>query len=134
MSTAKERSLDGGAAAAAGAVPHPALRVRNSFSRSSRRRCQPRKTRRIFCMRVGMPRMISPNTMSQERLEASLHIDQRSAREIVRIIQEQDALAAAGVAAEAGRIAHPIDQIDGVRDAAGLRGNAGGDECVLLLN
>jgi N-acetylmuramic acid 6-phosphate etherase len=58
-----------------------------------------------------MPRMISSNAMSQERLEASLDIDQRSAREIVRIIQEQDALVAAAVAAEADRIAHAIDQI-----------------------
>jgi N-acetylmuramic acid 6-phosphate etherase len=49
--------------------------------------------------------------MSQERLEASLDIDQRSAREIVRIIQEQDSLVAAAVAAEADRIAHAIDQI-----------------------
>jgi N-acetylmuramic acid 6-phosphate etherase len=49
--------------------------------------------------------------MSQERLEASLDIDLRSAREIVRIIQEQDALVAGAVAAEADRIAHAIDQI-----------------------
>jgi len=49
--------------------------------------------------------------MSQERLDTSLDIDQRSAREIVRIIQEQDALVAAAVAAEADRIAHAIDQI-----------------------
>jgi N-acetylmuramic acid 6-phosphate etherase len=49
--------------------------------------------------------------MSQERLEASLDIDRRSAREIVQIIQEQDALVAAAVAAEGGRIAHAIDQI-----------------------
>jgi N-acetylmuramic acid 6-phosphate etherase len=49
--------------------------------------------------------------MSQERLDASLDIDQRSAREIVRIIQEQDALVAAAVAAEADRIAHAVDQI-----------------------
>jgi N-acetylmuramic acid 6-phosphate etherase len=49
--------------------------------------------------------------MSQERLDASLDIDLRSAREIVRIIQEQDALVAAAVAAEADRIAHAIDQI-----------------------
>jgi N-acetylmuramic acid 6-phosphate etherase len=55
--------------------------------------------------------MISSNAMSQERLETSLDIDQRSAREIVRIIQEQDALVAAAVAAEADRIAHAIDQI-----------------------
>jgi N-acetylmuramic acid 6-phosphate etherase len=49
--------------------------------------------------------------MSQERLEASLDIDLRSAREIVRIIQEQDALVAGAVAAEGDRIAHAIDQI-----------------------
>ncbi|MEA2164193.1 MAG: N-acetylmuramic acid 6-phosphate etherase [Thermoanaerobaculia bacterium] len=49
--------------------------------------------------------------MSQERLEASLDIDRRSAREIVQIIQEQDALVAAAVAAESDRIAHAIDQI-----------------------
>jgi N-acetylmuramic acid 6-phosphate etherase len=49
--------------------------------------------------------------MSQERLDASLDIDLRSAREIVRIIQEQDALVAGAVAAEADRIAHAIDQI-----------------------
>ncbi|HXH38591.1 MAG TPA: N-acetylmuramic acid 6-phosphate etherase [Thermoanaerobaculia bacterium] len=49
--------------------------------------------------------------MSQERLEASLDIDRRSAREIVRIIQEQDVLVAEAVAAEADRIAHAIDQI-----------------------
>jgi len=55
--------------------------------------------------------MISSNFMSQERLEASLDIDLRSAREIVGIIQEQDALVAGAVAAEADRIAHAIDQI-----------------------
>jgi N-acetylmuramic acid 6-phosphate etherase len=49
--------------------------------------------------------------MSQERLEASLDIDRRSAREIVQIIQEQDALVAAAVAAEGDRIAHAVDQI-----------------------
>jgi N-acetylmuramic acid 6-phosphate etherase len=49
--------------------------------------------------------------MSQERLEASLDIDRRSAREIVRIIQEQDALVAGAVAAEGDRIAHAIEQI-----------------------
>jgi N-acetylmuramic acid 6-phosphate etherase len=49
--------------------------------------------------------------MSQERLEASLDIDLRSARDIVRIIQEQDALVAGAVAAEADHIAHAIDQI-----------------------
>jgi N-acetylmuramic acid 6-phosphate etherase len=55
--------------------------------------------------------MVSSSAMSQERLEASLDIDRRSAREIVRIIQEQDALVAAAVAAEADRIAHAIEQI-----------------------
>jgi N-acetylmuramic acid 6-phosphate etherase len=55
--------------------------------------------------------MISSPAMSQERLEASLDIDRRSAREIVRIIQEQDALVAGAVAAERDRIAHAIDQI-----------------------
>ncbi|MEA2236888.1 MAG: N-acetylmuramic acid 6-phosphate etherase [Thermoanaerobaculia bacterium] len=49
--------------------------------------------------------------MSQERLEASLDIDRRSAREIVQIIQEQDAIVAAAVAAEGDRIAHAVDQI-----------------------
>jgi N-acetylmuramic acid 6-phosphate etherase len=49
--------------------------------------------------------------MSQDRLGASLDIDQRTSREIVRIIQEQDALVAPAVAAEADRIANAIDQI-----------------------
>jgi len=49
--------------------------------------------------------------MSQDRLEASLDIDLRPAIEIVRIIQEQDALVAGAVAAQAGRIAHAIDEI-----------------------
>ena len=49
--------------------------------------------------------------MSQDRLEASLDIDQRPTIEIVRIIQEQDALVAGAVAAQAERIAHAIDQI-----------------------
>src|ERR1044071_5234222 len=53
--------------------------------------------------------VISSNAMS--RLEASLDIDLASAREIVRIIQEQDALVAAAVATQADRIAHAIDQI-----------------------
>ena len=48
--------------------------------------------------------------MSQ-RLDASLHIDRVSTLEIVRIIQEQDALVAAAVATQAERIAHAIDQI-----------------------
>lgn len=50
-------------------------------------------------------------TMSQDRLDASLDIDARPAIEIVRIIQEQDALVASAVAAQAERIAHAIDQI-----------------------
>lgn len=50
-------------------------------------------------------------TMSQDRLEESLDIDQRSTLEVVRIIQEQDARVAAAVAAQAGRIAHAIDEI-----------------------
>jgi N-acetylmuramic acid 6-phosphate etherase len=49
--------------------------------------------------------------MSQDRLEASLDIDQRPTLDIVRIIQEQDARVPAAVAAEAERIAHAIDQI-----------------------
>jgi N-acetylmuramic acid 6-phosphate etherase len=51
--------------------------------------------------------------MSQERLDASLDIDRKSALEIVRIIQEQDALVATAVAAEAERIARAIDEIAG---------------------
>lgn len=49
--------------------------------------------------------------MSQDRLDASLDIDLRPTLEIVRIIQEQDALVAGAVAAQAVRIAHAIDQI-----------------------
>src|SRR5260221_3764796 len=49
--------------------------------------------------------------MSQDRLEASVDIDRAGAREIVRIIQEEDARVAAAVAAEGDRIAHAIDQI-----------------------
>jgi N-acetylmuramic acid 6-phosphate etherase len=49
--------------------------------------------------------------MSQDRLEASLDIDRLPAIEVVRIIQEQDALVAAAVAAQAARIAHAIDEI-----------------------
>ena len=51
--------------------------------------------------------------MSQDRLDASLDIDRKSSLEIVRIIQEQDALVAAAVAAEAERIARAIDEIAG---------------------
>jgi len=49
--------------------------------------------------------------MSQDRLDASLDIDRRSTLEIVRIIQEQDALVAPAVAAERQRIAHGVDEI-----------------------
>jgi N-acetylmuramic acid 6-phosphate etherase len=49
--------------------------------------------------------------MSQDRLEASLDIDRRPTLDIVRTIQQQDALVAPAVAAEAERIAHAIDQI-----------------------
>ena len=48
--------------------------------------------------------------MSQ-RLDASLDIDLRTTVEIVRIIQEQDALVAGAVAAQAERIAHAVDEI-----------------------
>jgi N-acetylmuramic acid 6-phosphate etherase len=48
---------------------------------------------------------------SQDRLEDSLDIDRRPTIEIVRIIQQQDALVAGAVAAQAERIAHAIDQI-----------------------
>ena len=46
-----------------------------------------------------------------DRLESSLDIDQRPAIDIVRIIQEQDALVAGAVAAQTTRIAHAIEQI-----------------------
>ena len=49
--------------------------------------------------------------MSQDRLEASLEIDRLPTRDVVRIIQDQDALVAAAVAAQADRITHAIDQI-----------------------
>jgi N-acetylmuramic acid 6-phosphate etherase len=49
--------------------------------------------------------------MSQDRLETSLDIDQRSSLEIVAIIQEEDAKVAAAVKLEGGRIAHAVDQI-----------------------
>ncbi|HYI11578.1 MAG TPA: N-acetylmuramic acid 6-phosphate etherase [Thermoanaerobaculia bacterium] len=49
--------------------------------------------------------------MSQDRLETSLDIDRRPTIEIVRIIQEQDALVAGAVAKQAERIAHAIDEI-----------------------
>ena len=55
--------------------------------------------------------MISSPAMSQDRLEASLDIDRANAREIVRIIQQEDARVAAAVAAEGDRIAHAIEQI-----------------------
>src|SRR5436190_4836953 len=49
--------------------------------------------------------------MSQDRLDASLGIDRRSTLEIIRIIQQQDALVAPAVAALAERIAHAVDEI-----------------------
>ena len=49
--------------------------------------------------------------MSQDRLEASLDIDRLPTLDVVRIIQEQDALVAGAVAAQAERIAHAIDEI-----------------------
>src|SRR5687767_15369270 len=49
--------------------------------------------------------------MSQERLASSIDIDRASSIEIVRIIQEQDALVAQAVAKQAERIAHAIDEI-----------------------
>ena len=49
--------------------------------------------------------------MSQDRLDASLDIDRASSLDIVRIIQEQDALVAPAVAKQAERIAHAIDEI-----------------------
>ncbi|HYO75789.1 MAG TPA: N-acetylmuramic acid 6-phosphate etherase, partial [Thermoanaerobaculia bacterium] len=49
--------------------------------------------------------------VSQDRLEASLDIDRRPTIDVVRIIQEQDALVAGAVAAQAERIAHAIDEI-----------------------
>lgn len=49
--------------------------------------------------------------MSQDRLDESLNIDQMPARDVVRIILEQDALVPAAVAAEADRIARAIEQI-----------------------
>lgn len=49
--------------------------------------------------------------MSQRRLKNSLDIDKRSAKEIVKIILEQDATVIPAVAAETDRIAHAIEQI-----------------------
>src|ERR1700694_1829084 len=49
--------------------------------------------------------------MSQDRLEASLDIDRRPTLDIVRLIQEQDAIVPGAVAAEAERITPAIDQI-----------------------
>lgn len=49
--------------------------------------------------------------MSQDRLEASLQIDRLPTLDVVRIIQEQDALVAGAVAAQRERIAHAIDEI-----------------------
>jgi N-acetylmuramic acid 6-phosphate etherase len=49
--------------------------------------------------------------MSHDRLATSLDIDRVPTIEVVRIIQEQDALVAAAVATQAVRIAHAIDEI-----------------------
>jgi N-acetylmuramic acid 6-phosphate etherase len=49
--------------------------------------------------------------MSQDRLDASLDIDRRSAIEIVEIIQEQDSLVPMAVAGERTRISHAVEQI-----------------------
>ena len=57
--------------------------------------------------------------MSQDRLDASLDIDLRSAQEIVRIIQEQDALVAGAVAAESERIAHAVEEISARMSSGG---------------
>jgi N-acetylmuramic acid 6-phosphate etherase len=48
--------------------------------------------------------------MSQNRLQESLDIDRRPTLEVVRIIQQQDAVVAHAVAAQAERIAHAIDE------------------------
>jgi N-acetylmuramic acid 6-phosphate etherase len=49
--------------------------------------------------------------MSQDRLEASLDIDRAPTIDVVRVIQEQDALVADAVAAERAKIAHAVDEI-----------------------
>ncbi len=49
--------------------------------------------------------------MTQDRLDASLDIDLRPTLDIVRTIQEQDAVVTRVVTAEDGHIAHAIDQI-----------------------
>ncbi|HSP33986.1 MAG TPA: N-acetylmuramic acid 6-phosphate etherase [Thermoanaerobaculia bacterium] len=49
--------------------------------------------------------------MTQHRLDASLDIDRRPTLDIVRIIQDEDAAVARAVSAEAGHIAHAIDEI-----------------------
>jgi N-acetylmuramic acid 6-phosphate etherase len=67
--------------------------------------------RRIFCINVGIAADDIFAAMSQDRLDASLDIDRLPASEVVRIIQEQDALVAPAVAAAAERIAQAIDQI-----------------------
>ncbi|HYC62453.1 MAG TPA: N-acetylmuramic acid 6-phosphate etherase, partial [Thermoanaerobaculia bacterium] len=51
------------------------------------------------------------SAMSQDRLEASLDIDRLPTIEVIRVIQEQDALVAAAVAAQRERIAHAVDEI-----------------------
>ena len=46
-----------------------------------------------------------------DRLDASLDIDRRSTLDIIRIIQQQDALVAPAVGLQAERIAHAVDEI-----------------------
>src|SRR2546423_3926324 len=93
------------------AVPHAALRATKSFVASWRRRRRPGSARRSFCMRVGTWADDIFETMSQDRLEASLDIDRLPAVDVVRIIQEEDARVAAAVAAERDKIAHAVDEI-----------------------
>lgn len=57
--------------------------------------------------------------MSGDRLERSLEIDRAPAREIVEIIQEQDAVVATAVAREAARIAQAVEAIADRLSAAG---------------
>src|SRR2546423_558421 len=85
------------------AVPHAALRATKSFFASSRLRLQPRSARRSFCMRVGTWADDIFETMSQDRLEASLDIDRLPAVDVRRIIQEEGAPRAPPRAPEPGQ-------------------------------
>ena len=55
--------------------------------------------------------MVTSKMSNSDRLDTSLDIDRLDSLAIVRIIQEQDALVAGVVAAQAERIAHAIDEI-----------------------